>query len=91
MRDFTIFYLAINLGSFLGVLSIGYFGEEFGYNIGFVACGILTLLSLIPMLKTKEREFLKGSKTSIGKRALTIIMTFIIVGLFWGVYEISKY
>ena len=33
---FTIFYLTINLGSFLGVLLIGYLGEKFSYNIGFI-------------------------------------------------------
>ncbi|MGW9685081.1 POT-type proton-dependent oligopeptide transporter [Flagellimonas sp. 2504JD1-5] len=87
---FTIFYLAINLGSFLGILAIGYSGEKFGYNIGFLICGFLTLLSLIPILKTKESEFQEKEKISIGKRVLTIIMTFIIVGLFWGVYEISN-
>ena len=38
---FTIFYLAINLGSFLGILLIGYIGETYGYNIGFVLSGIL--------------------------------------------------
>ena len=86
---FTIFYLAINLGSFLGILLIGYSGENFGYNIGFIICGFLTLLSLIPILKTKEKEFEEFHKTSISKRALAIIIAFIIVGLFWGVYEIS--
>ncbi len=32
---FAIFYLAINLGSFLGILLIGYLGEKYGYSIGF--------------------------------------------------------
>jgi POT family proton-dependent oligopeptide transporter len=87
---FTIFYLAINLGSFLGIMAIGYSGEKFGYNIGFLICGFLTLLSLIPILKTKENEFQVKKKTSIGKRILTIAIAFIIVGLFWGIYEISN-
>jgi len=87
---FTIFYLTINLGAFLGVLLIGYSGEEFGCHIGFIICGLLTLLSLIPILKTKEIEFPEKEKISIGKRLLTIVIAFIIVGLFWGVYEISN-
>jgi len=87
---FTIFYLAINIGAFLGSFLIGYSGEEFGYNVGFVISGLLILISLIPIIKTKEKELPIGEKISIGKRVLTIAMAFIIVGLFWGVYEISN-
>ncbi|WP_299778827.1 MFS transporter [uncultured Formosa sp.] len=87
---FTIFYLAINIGAFLGSFLIGYSGEEFGYNIGFIISGLLILISLIPIIKTKEKKLPIGEKTSIGKRILTIAMAFIIVGLFWGVYEISN-
>lgn len=87
---FTIFYLAINLGSFLGILAIGYSGEKFGYNIGFFICGLLILLSLIPIQKTKENEFQEKEKISIGKRILNILIAFIIVGLFWGFYELSS-
>jgi POT family proton-dependent oligopeptide transporter len=87
---FTIFYMAINIGAFIGSLCIGYSGEKFGYNIGFLICGFLTLISLIPILKTKENEFHEKEKISIGKRILTIAIAFIIVGLFWGVYEISN-
>lgn len=87
---FTIFYLAINIGAFLGSFLIGYSGEEFGYNIGFLISGLLILISLIPIIKTKEKKLPIGEKTSIGKRVLTIAMAFIIVGLFWGIYEISN-
>lgn len=87
---FTIFYLAINIGAFLGSFLIGYSGEEFGYNVGFVISGLLILISLIPIIKTKEKELPIGEKISSGKRVLTIAMAFIIIGLFWGVYEISN-
>ncbi len=87
---FAIFYLAINIGAFLGSFLVGYFGEVFGYNIGFVISGLLILMSLIPIIKTKENVLSGGRKRSIGKRVLTIAMTFIIVGLFWGIYEISN-
>ncbi|MDX1372410.1 MAG: MFS transporter, partial [Nitrososphaeraceae archaeon] len=87
---FTIFYLAINIGAFLGSFLIGYSGVEFGYNIGFIISGLLMLISLIPIVKTKETKIPVVEKTSIGKRVLTIAMAFIIVGLFWGVYEISN-
>jgi POT family proton-dependent oligopeptide transporter len=87
---FTIFYLAINIGAYLGSFLIGYSGEEFGYNVGFVISGLLILISLIPIIKTKEKELSIGEKISIGKRVVTIAMALIIVGLFWGVYEISN-
>ena len=87
---FTIFYLAFNLGSFLGIMTIGYSGEKFGYNIGFLICGLLTLLSLIPILKTKENEFQEKEKISNGKRILNILIAFVVVGLFWGFYELSS-
>lgn len=89
---FTIFYLAINLNSFLGISLIGYSGEKFGYNIGFVISGILMLLSIVPITISKEfnSEEFEKSETSISKRILNILITFIVVGLFWGIYEISN-
>ncbi|MCF7567278.1 MFS transporter [Sabulilitoribacter arenilitoris] len=87
---FTLFYLAINLGSFLGILLIGYSGEKFGYNIGFIISGILMLLSLVPVLILKERTSnkIKGNELPIGKRILNISIAFIAVGLFWAIYEV---
>jgi POT family proton-dependent oligopeptide transporter len=88
---FTIFYLAINLGSFLGMSLIGYFGEEYGYNIGFVVSGILMLISLIPIIisKYKIENINFKNELPIGKRILKISIAFIVVGLFWGIYQIS--
>jgi len=89
---FTIFYLAINLGSFLGILMIGYIGETYGYNVGFVLSGILMLISIIPILLSKEKNLDKIEKNqfSISKRIFNILIAFIVVGLFWGFYEISS-
>ncbi len=89
---FTIFYLTINIASFLGVLIIGYLGAEIGYRIGFILCGLLTLLSLVPILKTKKIEELEIDNTtfSLNKRALSIVIAFIVVGLFWSIYEIAN-
>ncbi|WP_375238199.1 MFS transporter [Aurantibacter sp.] len=89
---FTIFYLAINLGSFLGILLIGYLGETYGYNIGFVISGILMLLSIVPIIISKEKTLkeIDKSKFSISKRVLNILIAFLVVGLFWSIYEISN-
>jgi POT family proton-dependent oligopeptide transporter len=89
---FTIFYLAINLGSFLGILLIGYLGETYGYNIGFIISGILMLISIIPILLSKEKglDVIEKNEFPIGKRILNILIAFIVVGLFWGFYELSS-
>ena len=89
---FTIFYLAINLGSFLGILLIGYIGETYGYNIGFVLSGILMLISIIPIALTKEKRLDEIDKNEfpISKKILNILIAFIVVGLFWGFYELSS-
>lgn len=89
---FTIFYLAINLGSFLGILLIGYLGETYGYNIGFITSGILMLISIIPIILSKENRLDEIEKIEfpIAKRILNILIAFIVVGLFWGFYELSS-
>lgn len=89
---FSIWYLAINIGSFFGVLFIGYSGEKFGYQIGFIISGILMLFSLIPILVSKEKLIpdFKTNEVSIGKRFLIISSALLIIGLFWGLYEISS-
>lgn len=89
---FTIFYLAINLGSLLGVLLIGYLGEIYGYYIGFITSGILMLISIIPILLLKEKKLEEIEKIEFpkSKRIINILIAFIVVGLFWGFYELSS-
>ena len=44
---FTIFYMAINLGSILGFFICGYLGENIGWHYGFGAAGIGMAFGLI--------------------------------------------
>jgi proton-dependent oligopeptide transporter, POT family len=44
---YTIFYMGINLGGFLGPLFCGYLGQTYGWGYGFGAAGIGMLLGLI--------------------------------------------
>jgi POT family proton-dependent oligopeptide transporter len=44
---FSIFYMGINLGAFLGPLLVGYLGERVGWSYGFGAAGIGMLLGLV--------------------------------------------
>lgn len=44
---YTIFYMGINLGGFLGSLLCGYLGQTYGWSYGFGAAGFGMLLGLI--------------------------------------------
>lgn len=89
---FTIFYLAINLGAFIGVIAIGYIGEKYGWNFGFVIAGILMLLSIIPILfsKDKDIERIDKNRESINQRIKSASIVIIIVGVFWAIYELGN-
>ena len=90
---FTIFYLAVNLGAFIGVATIAYIGEEYGWNIGFIIAGIVMLLSIIPILISKEKkiEVAVDNSITISQRIINISIAIVIVGIFWAIYEIRYY
>ena len=44
---FSIFYMGINLGAFLGMFIVGYLGEKVGWHYGFGAAAIAMLLGLV--------------------------------------------
>lgn len=44
---FSIFYMGINVGAFLGPLLCGYFGEQVNWHLGFALAGIGMLFGLI--------------------------------------------
>ncbi|TDB65830.1 peptide MFS transporter [Arundinibacter roseus] len=44
---FSIFYMGINLGSFLGMFIVGYLGEKVGWHYGFGAAAIAMFLGLV--------------------------------------------
>lgn len=44
---YTIFYMGINAGAFLGILLCGYIGEKVGWSYGFGLAGIFMLLGMI--------------------------------------------
>ncbi|WP_432671938.1 MFS transporter [Flavobacterium sp. SM2513] len=89
---FTIFYLAINLGSFFGIILIGYLGDSFGYNTGFIGAGILMLLAIVPILFSKEPTLnaIDKCELPINKRIVKISIAMLVVALFWGIYEIAN-
>jgi len=44
---YTIFYMGINAGAFLGILLCGYIGEKEGWSLGFGLAGIFMFLGMI--------------------------------------------
>jgi POT family proton-dependent oligopeptide transporter len=54
---FTIFYMGINLGAFLGPLVCGTLGqsERFGWHYGFAAAGVGMLFGVVQFWLTKDR------------------------------------
>jgi proton-dependent oligopeptide transporter, POT family len=71
---FTIFYMGINLGSFMATLVCVWLGEKYGWSYGFAAAGVGMLLGLITFISGKKLLMGKGeskvpeflSKTTIG-------------------------
>lgn len=89
---FTIFYLAINVGSFLGIVIIGYLGDAYGFNIGFMLSGVLMLISTITVFFAEEKSMnkLEYDEFPIRVKVINILMAFVIVSFFWGFYELAN-
>ncbi len=70
---YTIFYMGINAGAFLGILLCGYIGEKVGWSFGFGLAGIFMFLGMLQFyfaqgifgnigLKPKKDEHLEVSQ-----------------------------
>lgn len=70
---YTIFYMGINAGAFLGIMLCGYIGEKVGWSYGFGLAGIFMLLGMLQFyfaqgifgnigLKPKKDEHLEVSQ-----------------------------
>ena len=55
---FTIFYMGINIGSFVATILCGWLGETYGWKYGFGAAGIGMIIGLFTF--TYGQKFLKG-------------------------------
>ena len=97
---YTIFYMAINIGSTLGFLVCSYLGEKIGWHWGFGAAGFGMTFGVIQFVRSRG---LLGSAGLVpnplgeGKRSklvfrtkisLVLMMTIILGGLF-GLYTID--
>lgn len=76
---YTIFYMGVNAGAFLGIMLCGYLGEKVGWSYGFGLAGIFMLFGLLQFwyaqdifgkvgLKPKKETVQETSEEEGGKR-----------------------
>ncbi len=70
---YTIFYMGINLGAFLGSLLCGYLGETYGWSYGFGAAGFGMLLGLIVFIWGKPLLLGRGEPEDPAKLAQPVM------------------
>jgi len=67
---YTIFYMGVNAGAFLGILLCGYLGEKVGWSLGFGLAGIFMLFGLLQFWFAQDifgNIGLKPSKTDAAR------------------------
>ena len=100
---FMIFYIGINIGAASAPLIVGYVGEQIGWQYGFGLAGIGMVLGQIIYVYGQKHlrtvgNFIQvqretGSKKSVPltkiekDRIVVLLISFIIVIVFWGAYE----
>lgn len=97
---FTIFYMGINLGAFLGTLVCGYLAQAYGWHYGFGAAGIGMIVGLIvfsltkhhiqePVKKSSQQQIEQAKPlTKIEKDKLLVIFILAFFQItFWLAYE----
>jgi len=101
-EGFTIFYMGINLGSFIATLLVAYVGERIGWHLGFSLAGIGMLLGQIVFVL--GRKHLHGVGEFVPTKAVAeeprhsfsptqkdrikvILISLIVVFVFWVSFE----
>ena len=91
---FTIFYMGINLGSFVATIACGYLGETYGWNYGFGLAGIGMLVGLATFIygqkylnglaEPSDPEMLKAKIFGpLSRESIIYIGGILSVTLFW--------
>jgi len=90
---FMLFYIAVNIGAFIGVLLLSKLGENLGFSVGFIVSGIFFLIAGVLAVLSKDDKEIHDQNLgiSITTRTLNVLILIAAVGLFWWVYELSGY
>ena len=91
---YMVYFLGINLGSFIGVVTIGYLGEKHGWNYGFLLAAVATALNLLLFLVFgqkivhKETNLVQENKPLNNRKALMLLLILAIIQVaFWYSYN----
>lgn len=89
---FTIFYVAVNVGAFIGILLISSIGDP-NYTLGFITVGVLMVVSVIILFLSKTEEIIIIEKNSISvkNRIFKIFISILCLGIFWRMFMDSGY
>lgn len=88
---FTIFYLAVNIGIFFGQGLIPFIGN-YSFKAGFIACGILMLLSVSSIMrfpKAQATDTVFMPATPLSRRIFIIFSVLILLGIFRSIYNVG--
>ena len=99
---FSIFYMGINLGSFMSMLIVGYVGETYGWSYGFSIAGIGMLFGLLVFLwgqkylggraEPPKPELLKEkSPIGINKEYTIYLFGIGLVGVSWVMMQYDQF
>ncbi len=90
---YTIFYIGINVGAFIGTLVAGYLGETYGWAYGFGAAGVGMLLGLIVFVWGKPLLLGRGESPDPARLERTVggmkfewllyLIGFLFTGVIW--------
>lgn len=94
---FTIFYMGINLGSFLATIICVWLGESYGWSYGFGAAGVGMLFGLLTFISGKKLlmgkgesivpEFLNKKTIGIKNEWLIYIVSILSTVIFWQMVQ----
>ncbi len=70
---FSIFYMGINLGAFIGPIIAGYLAEEVNWHVGFACAGVGMTLGLIQYVVSRDR--LRHAEGRLAASAATMAKT----------------
>ncbi len=88
---FTLFYTAVNIGAFLGILLVGFLGE-IDIKYGFITAGIIFLLGtgLLFFGHDEKDTTVVDKATSVTKRAVIILIAVAVTSVFWLCYSLGS-
>jgi POT family proton-dependent oligopeptide transporter len=89
---FSFFYASLNIGSFIGVMLIGYIAEAKNWTSGFIVAGLFFIISIVLLLFSKEKSIVPSAEKikAINKRALKIVIACLCMASFWLFYDMGS-